>query len=196
MNQTILLVILDGWALGEQNEGNPIYEAKPKIVNFIERNFPAGALQASGLAVGLPWEEEGDSEVGHLTIGAGRILYQHYLKISETVKNGSFFENPALKKAFAHARENNSAVHLAGLLTEGNVHASLEHLQALIEMANRENCPRIFLQLFTDGRDSNPHSALSLLKKLQGGTVASFSGRFYAMNRDGHWDRTEKTYRI
>lgn len=196
MKQTLILAVLDGWGLGAENEGNPIYGAKPETINYIEKNFPVGALQASGLAVGLPWEEEGNSEVGHLTLGAGRVLYQHFLRISEEIKNGSFFENIALKKVFAHARENKSAVHLIGLLTEGSVHAALPHLQALIQMAEKENCDKVYLQLFTDGRDSNPHSAKFLIQKLNGGTLASLSGRFYAMNRDGHWDRTEKTYQV
>ncbi len=197
MRQTFILVILDGWGIGEENESNPIYRAEPKIIKFIEKNFPAGALQASGLAVGLPWEEEGNSEVGHLTLGAGRILHQHFLKISSAIDNGSFFENAELKKAFAHAKKNNSAVHLVGLLSEGNVHSSLKHLSALVEMAKREGTPRVYFQFFADGRDSPPHSVISLIQKLKTeNAIASLSGRFYAMNRDGHWERTEKVYRV
>ncbi len=197
MKQTLILVILDGWGIGAENESNPIYRAQPQTIKFIEANFPAGALQASGLAVGLPWEEEGSSEVGHLTLGAGRVLEQYFLKISGCIEDGSFFENPKLKEAFAHAKKNNSAAHLVGLFSEGNVHSSLKHLSALLEMAKREGASRVFLQLFSDGRDSKPRSVLEALKKFLGENIlASLSGRFYAMNRDGHWERTEKVYRV
>ena len=198
MKKTCILVILDGWGIGKLDESNPIYQAQSKTINFIEKNFPAGALQASGLAVGLPWEEEGNSEVGHLTIGAGRVLYQHYLKISQAIKDGGFFKNETLKKAFTHARENQSAIHLVGLLTEGSVHASFEHLIALLQMAKQENCPRVFLQLFADGRDSAPRSVIKLIQKLKDAAgdvkIASLMGRYYGMNRDGHWERTENAY--
>ncbi len=198
MKKTCILAILDGWGIGKLDESNPIYQTRPQAINFIEKNFPSGALQASGLAVGLPWEEESNSEVGHLTIGAGRVLYQHFLKISQSIKDGNFFENETLKKVFAHARENQSVVHLVGLLTESSVHASFEHLIALLQMAKRENSPRVFLHLFTDGRDSAPRSAMKLIKKLKDAEdvkIASLMGRYYGMNRDGHWERTENAYR-
>src|SRR3989344_1482521 len=199
----VILVILDGWGLGAQDTTNPIYNVKPNSINYIKSHFPAGALQASGIAVGLPWEEGGNSEVGHLTIGAGKVLYQHFPRISLSVKDGSFFENPALKSAFLHARKNNSSVHLIGLLTDGNVHASFEHLAALVEMAKKENCENLYLQLWSDGRDGLPHSAPSLIKKLDEeikkfgvGRIASITGRFWGMDRDNHWDRTEKAYEV
>lgn len=203
MRRTYVLVILDGWGLGEKNESNPIYMARPQAINYIQENFPSGALQASGIAVGLPWEEEGNSEVGHLTIGAGKVLYQHLPRISLSINDGSFFENPALKSAFLHARKNKSSVHLVGLLTDGNVHASFKHLAALLEMAKKENCENLYLQLWSDGRDSSPHSTLNLLRKLDEemkkfgiGRIASLTGRFWGMDRDGHWDRTEKAYEV
>jgi len=203
MKRTFVLAILDGWGLGSQNFNNPIYAAEPKAINYIQDHFLSGALQASGIAVGLPWEEEGNSEVGHLTIGAGKILYQHYPRISLTIKDGSFFQNQALKKIFEHTRQNQSAVHLVGLLTQGNVHASLDHVVALLEMAKRENCQKLYLHLFTDGRDSPPRSALNLLDKIleaikqKGvGVIADIAGRHYGMDRDKHWDRTEKVYQI
>lgn len=202
MKQTLVLVILDGWGIGQLNESNPIHMAEPKTMNYIRAYFPSAALQASGIAVGLPWEEEGNSEVGHLTIGAGKVIYQHFPKISMAIDDGSFFERPPLKEAFSRAAKNNSAVHLAGLLTEGNVHASLKHLAALIEMAKREKCAKLYLHLFTDGRDGPPQSALNLLsgveeeiKKSGVGAIASIIGRYYAMDRDAHWDRTEKAYK-
>lgn len=195
MKRTYILVILDGWGIGEKNESNPIYIANPETINFIKANFPAGAIQASGIAVGLPWEEEGNSEVGHLTIGAGKILYQHYPRISLAIDDGTFFENPALKQAFVHARKNNSAVHLIGLLTAGSVHASLKHLTALTEMAKKENNNQIYLHLFSDGVDSPPRSVLNLLEKLKI-PPSTLAGRYYAMNREENWDRTEKAYKI
>jgi len=201
MRKTFILAILDGWGQGEFNESNPIYSAGLETIKEIENKFPSGALQASGIAIGLPWEEEGNSEVGHLTLGAGRVLYQYFPKISMTIEDGSFFEIPALKNAFAHARENNSAVHLVGLLTKGNVHASLDHLEALVEMAAKEKFQKLYLHLFSDGRDSPPRSVLYLFEKVQNilknknvGTVASLIGRYFAMDRDNHWDRTEKAY--
>ncbi|MDI6734369.1 MAG: 2,3-bisphosphoglycerate-independent phosphoglycerate mutase [Patescibacteria group bacterium] len=203
MKRTFVLVILDGWGLGKKDESNPIYAAKPKTIEYIEANFPSGALQASGIAAGLPWEEEGNSEVGHLTIGAGKILYQHYPKISLAVDDGSFFENPSLKNAFLHTKKNKSSLHLIGLLTSGNVHASFKHLIALIDMAKKNNAPSLFVHIFTDGRDSPPQSAQKFLNELQNelqkrelGEIASLSGRYYAMDRDGHWDRTEQAYRL
>lgn len=194
MKRTCVLVILDGWGIGEKNETNPIYLANPATINFIKTNFPAAALQASGIAVGLPWDEEGNSEVGHLTIGAGKILYQHFPRISLAIDDGSFFENKALKEAFAHSRKNKTSVHLVGLLTNGSVHAAFKHLLALIEMAKREKCENFHLHLFSDGRDSPPRSVLTLLAKL-GMAPATLTGRYYAMNREQNWERTEKAYR-
>ena len=130
MKRTIVLAILDGWGIGQQNESNPIYMAQPTNINYIQSHFPGGALQASGIAVGLPWEEEGNSEVGHLTIGAGKILYQHFPRIALAIDDESFFKNKALVDAFNHAKKNNSAVHLIGLLSDGNVHSSFKHLAA------------------------------------------------------------------
>lgn len=203
MKKTVLLVILDGWGIGSRDESNPIYMAKPRNIQAIQKRFPSGSLHASGIAVGLPWGEEGNSEVGHLTLGAGKVLYQHFPRISLAIRDGRFFQNPVLKNAFAHAQKNNSDVHLIGLLTSGNVHSSLEHLTALLEFAKRENFERVYLQLFTDGRDSPPKSAPDLLKNLekitsaQGrGILASLSGRFYALNRTQHWEWTEMVYKI
>ncbi len=201
MRRTFILAILDGWGQGEFDESNPIYKAGLETVKELETKFPKGALQASGIAIGLPWEEEGNSEVGHLTLGAGQILYQYFPKISIAIEDGSFFEMPNLKNAFQHAQKNNSSVHLIGLLTEGNVHASFNHLAALIEMAAKEKTQNLYLHLFSDGRDSSPRSVLGLLKKLEEvinkngvGKVASLTGRYFGMDRDGHWDRTERAY--
>lgn len=204
MKKSVVLTILDGWGLGKHDETNPIFRANPQTIDFIRKNFPATALQASGLAVGLPWNEEGNSEVGHLNIGAGRIVYQHFLRISAAINNGSFFKNPVFLKAFNHVRANHSALHLVGLLTEGCVHAALKHLFALIALSRQElKDSKIFLHLFSDGRDSPPRSLSNLLTKLnqelnkyQDITIATISGRYYAMDRDGNWSRTQQTYQV
>lgn len=201
MKKTVVLAILDGWGIGAMDESNPIYAAHPPTIESIEKNYPGGALQASGIAIGLPWEEEGNSEVGHLTIGTGRIIYQHYPKITLSIESGEFFKNEALRGAFQHATQNNSAVHLVGLLTKGNVHASLSHIGALLDMASREKCKTLYLHLITDGRDSPPKSAAELMPYVKSkiatfgvGEVVSVVGRYYAMNRDEHWERTQKAY--
>lgn len=203
MKKTVVLAILDGWGLGVADESNPIYAAHPKTIDAIEKNYLSGALQASGIAIGLPWEEEGNSEVGHLTIGAGRIIYQHYPKITLSIESGEFFKNDALHGAFAHAEQQNSAVHLIGLLTKGNVHASLQHIGALIDMASREKCKKLYIHIITDGRDSPPKSAEELILYVRSkiadfgvGEVVSIMGRYYAMNRDEHWERTQKAYDV
>ncbi len=198
-----MLCILDGWGIGKKDESNPIYVSDLPAIRNIEANFPSGSLKASGLSVGLPWGEAGNSEVGHLTLGSGRVLYQHYLKISNSIESGEFFEKPELKEAFSRAKKNASAVHLIGLLTKGQVHASLEHLAALIEMAKKEDAKELYLHLFTDGRDSPPRSAQELfgkveekLKKEGLGKIADVAGRYYGMDRDQNWKLTEQTYRM
>lgn len=204
MKRTVILVILDGWGIGAADESNPIHITNPKSINYLKANFPAGTLQASGISVGLPWGEEGNSEVGHLNLGAGKIIYQRYPRISLAIRDGSFYKNQALKKAFEHAKKHNSSINLIGLLSGGNVHSSLEHLKALIKFAEQENIPKINLHLFTDGRDSPPHSALELLAQLpkenpltgSGYKLASLSGRFYAMDRESYWERVQRAYKV
>lgn len=194
MKQTIVLVVLDGWGIGERNQSNPIYTAQPKTIEYIKNNFPSGALQASGIAVGLPWGEEGNSEVGHLTMGIGKIIYQHYPRISLSIRDGSFSQNETVIRALDHAKERQSRIHFAGLISAANIHSSLEHLAALIAMAKEKEVP-FFIHAFTDGRDSDPHSAYELLKKISPESLGSVSGRYYAMDRDKHYDLTEKAYR-
>ena len=195
--RTVILVILDGWGIGEPDESNPIHVVNPSNINYLKANFPAGILQASGISVGLPWGEEGNSEVGHLNLGAGKIVYQYYPRITLAIRDNSFFKNQALKAAFEHARKNNSAVNIIGLLSEGNVHSSFEHLIAFIQFAEKEKISKLNLHLFTDGRDSPPNSALGLLSRLpKEAKLTSLSGRFYAMDRENHWDRTQKVYSV
>jgi 2,3-bisphosphoglycerate-independent phosphoglycerate mutase len=197
--RSVVLVILDGWGIGSDDFTNPIHVANPQNINYLKQNFPSAALQASGIAVGLPWGEEGNSEVGHLNMGAGKIIYQNYPRISLAIRNGDFFKNETLKKAFEHAKTNNSSVNLIGLLTNANVHASIEHLEGIITFAEKENFPkeRLNLHLITDGRDSPPKSAVELINRLPDiKQLASIGGRFYAMDRDKHWDRVQKGYDV
>lgn len=199
MKKTVILVILDGWGLGQQDISNPIYVVKPPTINYIKSHFPAGALQASGIAVGLPWGEEGNSEVGHLIIGAGKIIYQHLPRINMAIESGDFFQNKALLDAISHVQKNNSSLNLVGILAQGNVHASLNHLLALIKITRDNSIGKINLHLFADGKDSPQKFFLILLEKLdlnknKDVKLASVSGRYFAMDRDNHWDRTQLTY--
>lgn len=192
--QTAVLVILDGWGIGRKDESNPIHVAKPQTFEWLEKNYPVTSLQASGIAIGLPWSEVGNSEVGHLTLGAGKVLYQYFPKITIAIQDGSFFQNPVLKAACVHARERNSAINFVGLLTKANVHASLDHLQALIKMARDEQVQKINLHLFADAKDSPPHTVEQFLSELPGEYLASLMGRYYAMDRDGNWQLTQTAY--
>lgn len=201
MKQTFVLVVLDGWGIGERNETNPIYRAKLQNIDFIEKNFPKGALQASGMAVGLPFYEEGNSELGHLTLGAGRILESYAPRITREMENGNFFKNENFLSLIEWTKKYNSNLHLVGLLTEGEVHSSFKHLQEILAFFKKVGFNNYFLHLISDGRDSAPRSFLSLLKKLSSvleldinSKIASISGRYYAMDRDKHWDRTAKAY--
>ena len=192
--QTVVLAVLDGWGVGRPDASNPIYVVQPENMNYIKHNYPAGSLQASGIAVGLPWNEEGNSEVGHLTLGAGKIIYQYFPRVSFAIKDGSFFKNRALSDAFTRAKENRSRVHLIGLLTDSGVHAHLDHLQALLKLADNESFSDVYLHLFTDGKDTSPKGALKLIKQIPQEKIASIGGRYFAMDRDFHWDRTERAY--
>ena len=192
--RTFVLIVLDGWGIGRNDASNPIYVAKPATFAKLADEYPVTSLQASGIAVGLPWGEVGNSEVGHLTLGAGKVLYQYYPKITMAIRDGSFFENKVLKDACAHARETGGAVNFAGLLTKANVHASLDHLKALIKMAEQEKVPKINLHLFADAKDSPPHTLQQFLKEIPREYLASLMGRYYAMDRQGDWRLTEAAY--
>lgn len=194
MKHTVALIVLDGWGIGQEDQSNAIYIAQPKNILHIKNNFPSGSLQASGIAVGLPWGEEGNSEVGHLTLGIGTVIYQHYPRISMSIKDGSFATNIAVLSAFEHAKKNNSKLNFVGMVGQANVHSSLEHLDTLMTMARQHEVPFV-LHIFTDGRDSDPHSANSLISRLPQDVIGSISGRYYAMDRDKHWNLTEQAYR-
>ena len=194
MKRTIVLIILDGWGIGRNDESNPIHMVNPENFRWLEENFPTGSLQASGISVGLPWGETGNSEVGHLTIGAGKVIYQYYPRITLSIQDESFFKNPALKNAFEHARKNGSGVNFVGLLTKANVHASLEHLQALIRMAEQEKIDNVKLHLFADGKDSPPRMLEKLIEKIPKEKLATLSGRYYGMDRSQNWEATRRAY--
>ncbi|TSC96906.1 MAG: phosphoglycerate mutase [Parcubacteria group bacterium Athens1014_26] len=145
MKRQIILAILDGWGIGKKNNSNPIYEAGTPNIDYVKSHFLMGSLQASGIAVGLPWGEEGNSEVGHLTMGAGKIIYQHFPRITIAIKNGLFFKNKVLMDAVGHAQKNNSALNFVGLLTDANIHASIDHLIALIDLAKKNKVAKVNL---------------------------------------------------
>jgi len=199
----IVLAILDGWGIGTKSQINPVESAQIPNFRKIEKNYPGCSLQASGIAIGLPWNEAGNSEVGHIVIGAGRVIYQYLPRISLEIKNGKFFNNPALLKAVNHAKKNNSALHLIGLASSGNVHSYLEHLYALIELARKEKIENLRLHLFTDGKDAPTKEGKKIIGAIKeklnqqpNWQIASIIGRFFAMDRNGNWDRTEKTYNL
>jgi 2,3-bisphosphoglycerate-independent phosphoglycerate mutase len=191
--KTVVLIVLDGWGIGAQNESNPIYMVNPANFAWLAENYPLTSLQASGIAVGLPWGEVGNSEVGHLTLGAGKVIYQYFPKIMMAIEDGTFFENAVLKAACAHVRSTGGALNLAGLLTAANVHASVKHVEALLELAEREGV-RVKFHLFTDGKDSPPHTVKDLIRRIPQNAVSTLIGRHYAMNRNEQWNMTQRAY--
>jgi 2,3-bisphosphoglycerate-independent phosphoglycerate mutase len=197
----VILIILDGWGIAPISEGNPISRANIPVVNRLIRTYPTFTLRASGAEVGLSWGEMGNSEVGHLTIGAGRVFYQTFPRISKAIADGSFFKNEVLLRAVHYAQENNSRLHFIGLVSPGGVHSHQEHLYALLELAKREGVKKVAVQAILDGRDTLRDAGIDFITKLQNkmkeigvGEIASLSGRYYAMDRDNRWDRTAKAY--
>ena len=201
MRTPYAIIIMDGYGINPSNVGNAIVADGSKYVNELQRTYPSAQLGASGMAVGLPDGQMGNSEVGHLNIGAGRIVYQDLTKITKDIRNGEFFNNPELLRAMHAAKDNGKNLHLYGLVSTGGVHSHTEHLYALIEMAKKEGLNNVYVHAFTDGRDVAPTSAAGFLKELQSkmdelhfGKIASVCGRYYAMDRDNNWDREEKAY--
>jgi 2,3-bisphosphoglycerate-independent phosphoglycerate mutase len=191
----VALVILDGWGCAPAGPGNAVELAETPVFDDLWRSYPHTTLDASGEAVGLPAGQMGNSEVGHLTIGSGRIIDQDFMRINRSIESGAFFENEALTEAFGRARERGTNVHLLGLVSYGGVHSHIDHLRALLELARRQGmAERTFLHAFTDGRDVSPHSASSDLAELAGAgcRIVVVAGRYYAMDRDKRWDRTER----
>ena len=191
----VALVILDGWGCAPPGPGNAVDLASTPVFDDLWARYPHTTLSASGLDVGLPDGQMGNSEVGHLTIGAGRVVYQDLVRINRAIEDGSFYGNEELRGAFARARERGGNVHLLGLVSYGGVHSHVDHLRALLELARREGmAERTFVHAFTDGRDVSPISARGDLAELvsEGARIATVSGRYYAMDRDGRWERTER----
>ena len=193
MKPLVALVILDGWGLAPAGPGNAVELADTPVFDALWARYPHTTLKASGEAVGLPPGQMGNSEVGHLTIGSGRILLQDLLRVNRAIADGSLFENAALVSAFRRARARGGNVHLLGLVSYGGVHSHIDHLRALLELARREGMEgRTWIHAFTDGRDVSPHAAASDLAELPLAPVATICGRYYAMDRDRRWDRTER----
>lgn len=198
----VALIIMDGFGYREETYGNAIRQANTPNFNKYWSSYPHTLLGASGLAVGLPEGQMGNSEVGHLNLGAGRVVYQDLTRVTKEIKEGAFFENETLLKAVHHARDNHTALHLYGLLSDGGVHSHIKHLFALLQLAKQENVDRVYIHAFLDGRDVAPDSAVGYIKELQEkineygiGRIATVQGRYYAMDRDKRWERTEKSYR-
>ena len=199
MSQKVILMILDGWGITQNPKVSAIAQANTPFIDSLLKKYPHAKLYTSGENVGLPEGQMGNSEVGHMNLGAGRIVYQDLVKINKAIKNGSFFENQVLKSAFETAKKNHKTVHLLGLLSNGGVHSHIDHLKALIDMAKRYEVPT-YIHAFMDGRDVDPHSGIQFLKEIQDyiqGTpvkIASVIGRYYAMDRDNRWERVKKAY--
>lgn len=199
-----VLIILDGFGRGPESPSNGIWMAKKPTFDYIETNFPMTNLQASGIAVGLPWGEEGNSEVGHLNLGSGRIVYQYIPRIIFAIRDGSFFTNEALEQAAEMAKKNNSTLNVIGLVSSGSVHAYIDHFYAVLELAKRQGLSKVNIHVFTDGRDAPPKEAMDFLAKVNqkiaadypGAKIVSLVGRYYAMDRDDRWELTEKAYNL
>lgn len=196
-----VLMILDGYGLNEKTEGNAVAEGKTPVMDRLMAEYPFVKGYASGMAVGLPDGQMGNSEVGHLNMGAGRIVYQELTRITKEIQDGDFFKNEALLHAVRNAKENNSALHMFGLVSDGGVHSHNTHLYGLLELAKREGLEKVYVHCFLDGRDTPPTSGKEYVKQLADemkkigvGEIATVMGRYYAMDRDNRWDRVEKAY--
>lgn len=194
-------MILDGWALSSKNEGNAIELANTPFYDKFKQQYPYTTIKASGLSVGLPEGQMGNSEVGHLNIGAGRVVYQELTRITKSIQDGDFFDNSALNKSIDNCLRNNSALHLMGLLSDGGVHSHIKHLIALIELAKKKGLKEVYIHGILDGRDVPPRSAENYINQLESkiselglGTIATICGRYYAMDRDKRWERTQLAY--
>ena len=198
----MVLAILDGWGVGPAGAGNAITSADTPNIDRLWVSYPHTQLEASGEAVGLPRGEVGNTETGHLNIGAGKIVYQDLARINMSIADGSFFSSPTLEAVANHVKTNASDLHLIGLIGAGGVHSNLEHLFALIQFASRQSIKNLYLHLITDGRDSPPTSSKTYISQIRNilqrekiGNFASIMGRFWAMDRDRRWERTLKAYR-
>lgn len=197
-----VLMILDGYGLRDKTEGNAVALANTPVMDKLMAEYPFVKGNASGLSVGLPDGQMGNSEVGHMNMGAGRIIYQELTKITKSIEDGDFFENKALLAACENVKKNDSALHLMGLVSDGGVHSHITHIYGILELAKRQGIEKVYVHCFLDGRDTPPASGKEYVEQLEAkmkeigvGEVASVSGRYYAMDRDNRWDRVEKAYK-
>src|SRR5215831_9413449 len=199
-NKKAILIIMDGWGLGKVPASDAIQHANVPFVTSLYSKYPNTTLVTCGEAVGLPDGQMGNSEVGHLNLGAGRIVYQELQRINVAIRDGSFAKNPALLNAIAEAKKNNKPLHLLGLVSNGGVHSHINHLKAIIDLCQVQGLKNVFIHAFTDGRDTDPKSGLGFITELQEhlnhrvGKIASVSGRYYAMDRDKRWERVKLAY--
>ncbi len=199
-NKKTILIIMDGWGLGQVKEADAIQHAQVPFVNSLYKKYPNSTLITCGEDVGLPEGQMGNSEVGHLNLGAGRIVYQELQRINVAIRDGSFLKNDVLLKAIRFAKNNNKPLHLIGLVSDGGVHSHINHVKALVDLCKNENLEQVFIHAFTDGRDTDPKSGLGFIKELQNhlnistGKIATVSGRYYAMDRDKRWERVKLAY--
>jgi 2,3-bisphosphoglycerate-independent phosphoglycerate mutase len=199
-NKKVMLLILDGWGYGKQDNSDAAYAANTPFFDSLLKQYPNSKLEASGEAVGLPAGQMGNSEVGHMNLGAGRVVYQELGRINKAISDGSIKTNQTLVDAFSYAKENNKAVHFIGLVSDGGVHAHINHLKGLCDAANEQGLKDVFVHAFLDGRDTDPNSGLGFIKdldqhlKTSTGKIASLIGRYYAMDRDSRWERVKLAY--
>ena len=200
-NKPLVLIIMDGWGERESADNNAVKLAKSQIVNNLANQYPSTTLGCSGESVGLPEGQMGNSEVGHLNIGAGRIVYQELTRINKSIKDGDFFKNKVLLDAINNVRKNRSNLHIMGLVSDGGVHSDNKHLYALLELAKRSNINNVYIHCFMDGRDTPPESGKKYIEELQAkindlkiGKIATVIGRYYAMDRDKRWERVRQAY--
>ena len=197
----VVLVILDGWGINQPYAGNAITRANTPVINKLIAQYPAMTIKAAGEAVGLPWGEPGNSEVGHLNLGLGRILYQDLPRINKTINDSSFYLNKELLGAIAHVKKHNSKIHLLGVVSNGCVHASIDHLHALLVLMQKQGISDVYIHAILDGRDTSYNSGINFIKGVEHsisefsvGSIATISGRYYAMDRNNNWDRIAKSY--
>lgn len=202
MTQRFGLIILDGWGIGDKSKSDAVYNANTPFMDGLMQHYPHAELLTSGENVGLPDGQMGNSEVGHMNIGAGRIVYQELTRINKSIRDGEFFENPILLEAIRKAKQDNVALHLLGLVSKGGVHSSQEHAYAICKLAKQEGLEKVYIHAFTDGRDCDPKSGLAFLKEMEEaiaettGKIATITGRYYAMDRDNRWERVKLAYDV
>jgi 2,3-bisphosphoglycerate-independent phosphoglycerate mutase len=200
MNKKVLLMILDGWGIATNKKVSAIDHAQTPYINSLYKKYPHSKLEASGLAVGLPAGQMGNSEVGHMNIGAGRVVYQDLVRVNKAVEEKELDTNPVLLEAFNYAQNNNKSIHLIGLLSDGGVHSHIDHLKGLCTIANNQGLKNVFIHAFMDGRDTDPKGGVGYLQNLKShlvkttGQIASIVGRYYAMDRDKRWERVKLAY--